>query len=134
MKDAIKKNLPVGVTLNGSATSNALAGRVAALSLKANQISNQTSLICICKKLVKNKGEEKREKSLAMSAAVKYGGFLIFEDKLNCHSVRYLSNFTFRTAAKWHITFMPQILRCTRFFIQGKKHVSATFLRLTVFF
>lgn len=42
MKDAIK-NLPVGVTLNGSATSNALAGRVAALSLKANQISNQTT-------------------------------------------------------------------------------------------
>lgn len=41
MKDAIK-NLPVEVTLNSSATSNVLAGRVAALSLKVNQISNQT--------------------------------------------------------------------------------------------
>lgn len=41
MKDAIK-NLPVGVTLNSSATFNVLAARVAALSLKANQISNQT--------------------------------------------------------------------------------------------
>lgn len=41
MKDTIK-NLPVGVTLNGSATSNALAGRVEDLCLKANQILNQT--------------------------------------------------------------------------------------------
>lgn len=41
MKDAIKY-LPVRVTPNGSASSDVLAGRVAALSPNENQISNQS--------------------------------------------------------------------------------------------
>lgn len=41
MKDAIKY-LPVGVTPNGSASSDTVAGRMAALSLNEKQISNQS--------------------------------------------------------------------------------------------